>query len=39
MTPENNREEEQPYPASGYAWVVVGVLTLVYIFHSLIGRL
>lgn len=38
MTPENNREEqEQPYPASGYAWFVVSVLTLVYIF-SFIDR-
>lgn len=29
--------EEEPYPSTGYAWYVVGVLTLVYIF-SFIDR-
>src|SRR5262247_731739 len=29
--------EEEPYPSSGYAWYVVGVLTFVYMF-SFIDR-
>src|SRR6266851_1403670 len=38
MTSEKNHEEqEDPYPSAGYAWYVVGVLTLVYIF-SFIDR-
>ena len=31
------QKDEEPYPPSGYAWYVVGVLTLVYIF-SFIDR-
>ena len=38
MAPEKNHEEqEEPYPPAGYAWYVVGVLALVYIF-SFIDR-
>ena len=38
MAQGNNRDdEEEPYPPIGYAWYVVGVLTLVYIF-SFIDR-
>jgi MFS family permease len=36
-TPANLQSEEAPYPRLGYAWYVVGVLTLVYIF-SFIDR-
>ncbi|MDQ3012674.1 MAG: hypothetical protein M3X11_18435, partial [Acidobacteriota bacterium] len=38
VTPVPSRSvEEEPYPSIGYAWYVVGVLTLVYIF-SFIDR-
>ena len=34
---QTHKVEEEPYPSQGYAWYVVGVLTLVYIF-SFIDR-
>ncbi len=33
----NRQDEEPPYPSPGYAWYVVGVLTLIYVF-SFIDR-
>ena len=37
MVQRKKEEQEEPYPPVGYAWYVVGVLTLVYIF-SFIDR-